>query len=222
MLLQIMSEHENNDWVRISQHMHNRSPKQCRERYHQNLKPSLNKNPISEFEGLVIEHMVNEIGKRWAVIARQLDNRSDNMVRNWWNSRMNRQRHDLSIVPVSHTHKRGLKSYGTRAPALVQTNSCSSMTSKPSWMNSGWSPVPERRPRSCRGPVPTATHQPYPSYTLPSISQLVGTALASPCPVLYDTSSAMSIESLCMPSNCNVSCSFPPKSLPSSQFFQYT
>ncbi|CAI7611523.1 unnamed protein product [Penicillium palitans] len=131
MLLQIMSEHENNDWVRISQHMHNRSPKQCRERYHQNLKPSLNKNPISEFEGLVIEHMVNEIGKRWAVIARQLDNRSDNMVRNWWNSRMNRQRHDLSIVPVSHTHKRGLKSYAfmdefwlvprsRAAPTLVQ------------------------------------------------------------------------------------------------------
>jgi hypothetical protein len=54
-LLHLVREQGPNNWVRISQHMHFRSPKQCRERFHQNLKPSLNHAPISANEGIMIE-----------------------------------------------------------------------------------------------------------------------------------------------------------------------
>jgi len=80
------------NWVRIAQMIGTRSPKQCRERYHQNLKPSLNHAPISAEEGALIERMVGEMGKRWADIARSLHGRSDNAVKNWWNGSMNRRR----------------------------------------------------------------------------------------------------------------------------------
>lgn len=80
------------NWVRIAQTLGSRTPKQCRERYHQNLKPSLNHNPITPEEGLLIERLVHELGKRWAEIARQLDGRSDNAVKNWWNGSQNRRR----------------------------------------------------------------------------------------------------------------------------------
>ncbi|KFY09943.1 hypothetical protein V492_05281 [Pseudogymnoascus sp. VKM F-4246] len=80
------------NWVRIAQLIGSRSPKQCRERYHQNLKPTLNHEPISPEEGLLIERLVSEIGKRWAEIARRLHGRSDNAVKNWWNGSMNRRR----------------------------------------------------------------------------------------------------------------------------------
>lgn len=80
------------NWVRIAHALGSRTPKQCRERYHQNLKPSLNHDPITAEEGRQIESLVGTIGKRWAEIARRLDGRSDNAVKNWWNGSQNRRR----------------------------------------------------------------------------------------------------------------------------------
>ncbi len=91
-LIQLVHTQGALNWVRVAQLIGSRSPKQCRERYHQNLKPSLNHEPISPEEGLLIERLVAEMGKRWAEIARRLDGRSDNAVKNWWNGSMNRRR----------------------------------------------------------------------------------------------------------------------------------
>ncbi|KAK9412852.1 putative Homeodomain-like protein [Seiridium unicorne] len=92
LLMKLVEEQGALNWVKISQMLNTRTPKQCRERYHQNLKPSLNHEPISPEEGEMIEQLVTQIGKRWAEIARRLHNRSDNAVKNWWNGSMNRRK----------------------------------------------------------------------------------------------------------------------------------
>ncbi|AMD19269.1 HBR368Wp [Eremothecium sinecaudum] len=92
-LLDLLNKHGVFNWVKISSLLKTRSPKQCRERYHQNLKPSLNKTPISEEEGELIQELVSKIGKKWAEISRVLNNgRSDNAIKNWWNGGSNKRK----------------------------------------------------------------------------------------------------------------------------------
>ena len=110
-LLDLVQKQGPNNWVRISQNMQHRTPKQCRERYHQNLKQSLNHEPITHQEGDVIEQMVSDMGRRWAEIARRLGNRSDNAVKNWWNGSMNRRKRN------GNQHK----SMGHRAQPIPST-----------------------------------------------------------------------------------------------------
>jgi len=103
------------NWVRIAQLIGSRSPKQCRERYHQNLKPTLNHEPITPEEGLQIERMVGEMGKRWSEIARRLHGRSDNAVKNWWNGSMNRRRR---LVLRRRTSSQHANTFDERAQPL--------------------------------------------------------------------------------------------------------
>lgn len=91
-LIELVNRNGPHNWVRISQEIGSRSPKQCRERFHQNLKPTLNHEPITPEEGELIEKLVAEMGKRWAEIARRLKGRSDNAVKNWWNGGQNRRK----------------------------------------------------------------------------------------------------------------------------------
>ncbi|KAH7309417.1 Homeodomain-like protein, partial [Stachybotrys elegans] len=92
LLMTLIQNHGCSNWVRISQELGSRSAKQCRERYHQNLNPSLNHEPITKEEGQLINYLVDTKGKRWAEIARQLHGRCDNSVKNWWNGSQNKRR----------------------------------------------------------------------------------------------------------------------------------
>ena len=104
-------------WVEISQIIGHRTPKQCRERWYQNLKPELDHSPIRPEEGEFIEHMVEQIGRKWAEIARLLQNRSDNAVKNWWNGGVNRRKRgedraasaakDHALGPLNSRHRIG-------------------------------------------------------------------------------------------------------------------
>jgi Myb-like DNA-binding protein FlbD len=189
--------------------MHYRSPKQCRERFHQNLKPSLNREPISADEGLLIERMVNEMGKRWAEIARRLGNRSDNAVKNWWNGSMNRKRRGLSTPPASRTFNGRIEAPFARASIVSPTRP--RFATRP-WAESSSIDSSEVFSHSRRESTVSTTRQLSPIYTLPSINRPIETPLTSPA-----FSEATSIEPPSMVSDHNSVCSSSPRTLPSPQ-----
>lgn len=196
------------NWVRIAQLIGSRSPKQCRERYHQNLKPTLNHEPIGPEEGLLIERLVAEMGKKWAEIARRLHGRSDNAVKNWWNGSMNRRRRSVVRRAGGGGGGGGGAASSLRSPCQVDEDSTyegmPSLMRTPDNQGNGSLPIsssssksPSSLSSTCYSTLRRPSVQSLPS---PSASEISRTSsLDAPLPSLISdtrfTSSALSSRS---------------------------
>jgi len=69
-------------WTEISREMETRSGKQCRERYNNHLNPNIRKGQWTAEEDKKIVELKQTLGSQWAKIAKELNGRSDNSVKN--------------------------------------------------------------------------------------------------------------------------------------------
>ncbi|XP_073315614.1 myb-related protein 330-like [Primulina huaijiensis] len=95
-----------------------RCGKSCRLRWINYLRPDLKRGNFSDEEDEIIIKLHSLLGNKWSLIAGRLPGRTDNEIKNYWNTHIKRKLMSSGIDPQTH---RPLNSTATTAAAASST-----------------------------------------------------------------------------------------------------
>ncbi|KAI4999927.1 hypothetical protein ZWY2020_004516 [Hordeum vulgare] len=79
-----------------------RCGKSCRLRWMNYLRPDIKRGPIAEDEEDLILRLHRVLGNRWSLIAGRLPGRTDNEIKNYWNSHLSKKLIAQGLDPRTH------------------------------------------------------------------------------------------------------------------------
>ncbi|KAK9133379.1 hypothetical protein Scep_012907 [Stephania cephalantha] len=100
-LMEYVKKHGEGNWNAVQKNSGlSRCGKSCRLRWANHLRPNLKKGSFSPDEERLILELHSKLGNKWARMAAQLPGRTDNEIKNYWNTRVKRrQRSGLPLYP---------------------------------------------------------------------------------------------------------------------------
>ncbi|XP_076896952.1 transcription factor MYB35-like [Bidens hawaiensis] len=102
-ILAYVASHGIGNWTLVPQKAGlNRCGKSCRLRWTNYLRPDLKHDSFTLHEEELILRYHQAIGSRWSLIAKQLPGRTDNDVKNHWNTKLKKKLSKMGIDPITH------------------------------------------------------------------------------------------------------------------------
>lgn len=85
-IVQYVKENGTKNWRSLCNLLPGRIGKQCRERWRNHLDPNINHDPWTPEEDALLISLHRKYGNHWVQISSMMPNRSDNAIKNRWNS----------------------------------------------------------------------------------------------------------------------------------------
>ncbi|KAM0892421.1 hypothetical protein ACQ4PT_025739 [Festuca glaucescens] len=123
------------NWIALPQKAGlNRCGKSCRLRWLNYLRPDIKHGGYTEQEDLVICSLYSSIGSRWSIIASKLPGRTDNDVKNYWNTKLKKKAMAMHQQHHYHHHQHHGRRHATpiATPPPAPKNQCAASYMQPS------------------------------------------------------------------------------------------
>ncbi|KAK7846235.1 transcription factor MYB93 [Quercus suber] len=102
-LVQYIQKHGHGSWRALPKLAGlNRCGKSCRLRWTNYLRPDIKRGKFSQEEEQSILHLHSILGNKWSAIATHLPGRTDNEIKNFWNTHLKKKLIQMGFDPMTH------------------------------------------------------------------------------------------------------------------------
>jgi len=149
-LIELVEEFGANNWTVIANELAGgKRSKQCRERYHNHLQADIKKGGWTDEEERLIFELQAEYGNQWAKIATFFPGRTDNSIKNRYNSMMRSMQHKQmkALQQIEQqSHEAVVLPSSTKTPSVSSTSTVPSTTSSCVLYSISAAAAPKRHP----------------------------------------------------------------------------